>query len=118
MSNDTEGVLPCGRRFSIHVSRKKSPGLAEGEHYIAVLLKEDGSGDETSIPNLPSITFVELVMKAHEFAIQNGGSGGKYRIAFNGPGVGRRAHAHVHIMLPSGNDALPTLVAQEDKVVG
>ncbi len=99
------------------MSRKKAPGIKEGEHYIAVLLKEDDSGDETSIPNLPSIVFAELVVAAHAFAVQNGGEEGKYRIAFNGPGVGRRAHAHVHIIMPAGDDALPTLVAQEDKVV-
>ncbi|MCF7815562.1 MAG: hypothetical protein K9M10_02260 [Candidatus Pacebacteria bacterium] len=42
MENEIEGSIPYRRRFSIHVSRKKSFGLNE---CIAVLLKEDGSGE-------------------------------------------------------------------------
>ena len=107
-----EGMLPCGLVYTIHESRKKSPGLVEGMHFIAVF-----KDLELPIPELPHGAFRELSVVAHEFADQNAFAPGAYRIAYNGPGVGRRNHAHIHIMLPKGTDKLPTLVETSDKVV-
>ncbi len=105
------GKLSCGVPYSIHESRKKAPGVIEGFHFIAVLQREDGSGDETAIPDLPPEVFAELTFTAHLFAINNAPETGRYRVAFNGPEVGRRKHAHIHIIFPCGDDDLPTLVA-------
>ncbi len=106
-----EGTLPCGLQYIIDESRKKSPGIVEGSHLIAVF-----KDLELPIPDLPPKAFLELAVVAHEYAVEFAFSSGAYRVAYNGPGVGRRNHAHIHIMLPRGEDKLPTLVDTNDKV--
>jgi hypothetical protein len=106
-----EGILPCGLTYVIDESRKKSPGLSEGKHFIAVF-----KDHELPIPELPPHAFIDLVVVAHRFAVENAFYHGGYRVAYNGPGVGRRNHAHVHIMLPLESDKLPTLVDTSEKV--
>lgn len=107
-----EGMLPCGLWYLIEKSRKKAPGLVEGEHLVAVFRDL-----VVPIPHLPPKAFLELSFMAHEFAIEHVFYPGGYRIAYNGPGVGRRNHAHIHIMLPKGNDKLPSLVMTSDGVI-
>jgi hypothetical protein len=109
--NKVEGVLPCGLAYIIDESRKKSPGLAEGVHFIAVF-----KDLEVPIPELPPMAFLELTTVAHEFAVEHAFYRGGYRVAYNGPGVGRRNHAHIHIMFPKESDELPTLVDTSEKV--
>lgn len=99
-----EGTLECGLPYSIAPSRKKSPGLAEGTHFIAAI-----KGCALSIPELPSGAFRELCDIAHKFAEANAVAPGAYRVAYNGPAAGRRTHAHIHILLPTGDDSLPQL---------
>ena len=106
----TEGMLPCGLAYIIDVSRKKSPGLVGGEHFIAIF-----KDFEVPIHDLPPMAFLELSVVAHEFAIAHVFYPGGYRVAYNGPGVGRRNHAHIHIMLPKSEDKLPTLVDTSEK---
>lgn len=99
------GTLTCGLKYTITKSRKKSPGLVEGFHFIAVLADLD-----SSISELPPGVFQDLWCKAQAFAEENAFKPGAYRIGYNGPLVGRRKHAHIHIMFPDGNDKLPNLV--------
>jgi hypothetical protein len=109
---NVEGMLDCGLAYSIHESRKKSPGLNEGQHFIAVF-----KDLEVPIHDLPPSAFRQLASVVHDFAVRNAFEPGAYRVAYNGPGVGRRNHAHIHIMFPKGADKLPTLVETSDKVV-
>ena len=76
------GILPCGLGYIIDESRKKSPGLTEGVHFIAVF-----KGLEVPIHELPPKAFLELSVVAHDFAVENAFFLGGYRVAYNGPGV-------------------------------
>jgi hypothetical protein len=103
-----EGTLECGLKYVIEPSRKKSPGLTAGAHFIAVI-----KGQELSIAQLPAGAFLELCGLAYAFADANAFTPGAFRVAYNGPSVARRTHAHIHIMLPGGVDSLPNLVEGE-----
>ena len=60
----------------------------------------------------------ELLDTARTVATKYASEPGGWRIAMNGERVGKMTHAHVHIILPTGDDYLPRLVDQFKKPVG
>ena len=106
------GVLASGRKWKITESRKKAPGISEGKHYILVLVD-----DESAIHQIPTADFAELALVAHNFASHRTAPYYNARIAYNFPGVGRRNHVHLHIMIPEGADVLDPLVSRGDAVL-
>jgi diadenosine tetraphosphate (Ap4A) HIT family hydrolase len=110
MSYDTPAVatgqLPRGLFYEIVPSAKRSPGLNTGKHYLMIIKDSEATLDE-----LPRDVVTDLLLAAYEYAQRNASAPGRYRVALNGPGVGTRPHAHIHIMLPDGDDKLPTIVA-------
>jgi len=102
-----QGKLSNGRQWVIKPSRKRSPGLEEGRHLILVLVD-----DQSGIHEVSREEFRELSAIVHDYAMMNTAPNYNFRIAYNGPGVGSRAHIHFHIMIPEGSDKLPFLVAR------
>ncbi len=112
MVTNYEGVLDCGKRFCIQKGQKKVADLKKGDQFIAVILKDDGTLDETPIYELSEKVFFELLAKAHSFAGYFSNGLGNYRIAYDGGAFGDTKYAHVHIMFPKDNDQLPTFMNQ------
>ncbi len=103
-----ETRLSCNKVGGISRSRKKSVGLTTGDHLVA------GFDESILITDVPEAHFIELVRLAHEYAHNHATLLGQFRIGFNGRHLGRRNHAHVHIMLPDVDDKLPRIVDGEN----
>ncbi len=100
-------ALPSGRPCKVIPSRRRSPGLDEGRHFILQPISEE--------PPLQDQEQEDLLAEALRFAKGAAKEPGRYRVAINGSAqrkgqMDTRATTHVHIMLPEGNDELPRLV--------
>lgn len=105
-----ELALSTGRICEVIKSRRKSPGLERGTHWILRLVTEEPPPTERDLE--------ALLSEALRLAMQGAKEPGRFRLALNGPAQRRgqrdtRAQTHVHIMLPEGNDELPRLVRPE-----
>ena len=105
----------CLRAVSVRwgESRRKSPGLKRGRHWIVQPNEEE--------PLLTEHEQDELLAAARRIAseaAEAAGEPGRGRVAFNGPAQRRgrpdtRKTTHAHIMLPEGpEDELPRLVRE------
>jgi len=101
----TEGVLLSGKKWHVIISRKKSPGLEQGEHYILALCDEKVRVEDLTLKELKELSAV-----AFDFAFEITHGTMRCRIAWSGSGISTRPHPHFHIMVIEEGDKLPPLV--------